>query len=112
MTIITPKYQFCLYSTKQRRDSEVASCNVIKWKIHSCLAIYFCRHVFIFQSSIYRCGNFKKKNAYISLSAINEFPKDVFTNKERQQGGILLHIIAVSSTGLRFYFSFTCPGWC
>ncbi|XP_048161364.1 sodium/potassium/calcium exchanger 4 isoform X2 [Corvus hawaiiensis] len=26
--------------------------------------------------------------------AINEFPEDLFTNKERQQGGILLHIIA------------------
>uniref|UniRef100_H0ZQR4 Solute carrier family 24 member 4 n=1 Tax=Taeniopygia guttata TaxID=59729 RepID=H0ZQR4_TAEGU len=26
--------------------------------------------------------------------AINEFPEDIFTNKERQQGGILLHIIA------------------
>uniref|UniRef100_A0A493T9L2 Solute carrier family 24 member 4 n=1 Tax=Anas platyrhynchos platyrhynchos TaxID=8840 RepID=A0A493T9L2_ANAPP len=26
--------------------------------------------------------------------AINEFPEDVFTNKERQQGGVLLHIIA------------------
>ncbi|XP_065695518.2 sodium/potassium/calcium exchanger 4 isoform X2 [Patagioenas fasciata] len=25
--------------------------------------------------------------------AINEFPKDLFTNKERQRGGILLHII-------------------
>ncbi|XP_065607175.1 sodium/potassium/calcium exchanger 4 isoform X2 [Cyrtonyx montezumae] len=26
--------------------------------------------------------------------AIHEFPEDIFTNKERQQGGILLHIIA------------------
>ncbi|KFV73107.1 Sodium/potassium/calcium exchanger 4, partial [Dryobates pubescens] len=26
--------------------------------------------------------------------AINEFPEDIFTNKERQQGGVLLHIIA------------------
>ncbi|KFW01074.1 Sodium/potassium/calcium exchanger 4, partial [Eurypyga helias] len=26
--------------------------------------------------------------------AINEFPEDVFTNKERRQGGVLLHIIA------------------
>ncbi|KFZ58273.1 Sodium/potassium/calcium exchanger 4, partial [Podiceps cristatus] len=26
--------------------------------------------------------------------AINEFPEDVFTNKERQEGGVLLHIIA------------------
>ncbi|NWQ68700.1 NCKX4 protein, partial [Neopipo cinnamomea] len=26
--------------------------------------------------------------------AIHEFPEDLFTNKERQQGGILLHIIA------------------
>ncbi|XP_025967719.2 sodium/potassium/calcium exchanger 4 isoform X1 [Dromaius novaehollandiae] len=26
--------------------------------------------------------------------AINEFPQDIFTNKERQQGGILLHICA------------------
>ncbi|KFZ59112.1 Sodium/potassium/calcium exchanger 4, partial [Antrostomus carolinensis] len=26
--------------------------------------------------------------------AINEFPEDVFTNKERQQGGVLLHIVA------------------
>uniref|UniRef100_G1NKC1 Solute carrier family 24 member 4 n=2 Tax=Meleagris gallopavo TaxID=9103 RepID=G1NKC1_MELGA len=26
--------------------------------------------------------------------AIHEFPEDIFTNKERQQGGVLLHIIA------------------
>uniref|UniRef100_A0A8C9ETJ9 Solute carrier family 24 member 4 n=1 Tax=Pavo cristatus TaxID=9049 RepID=A0A8C9ETJ9_PAVCR len=31
---------------------------------------------------------------YTSVSAIHEFPEDIFTNKERQQGGVLLHIIA------------------
>ncbi|OXB73189.1 UNVERIFIED_CONTAM: hypothetical protein H355_003375 [Colinus virginianus] len=31
---------------------------------------------------------------YTFVSAIHEFPEDIFTNKERQQGGVLLHIIA------------------
>lgn len=43
---------------------------------------------------------------YVFLSAINEFPEDIFTNKERQQGGILLHIIAVSFSLLCFIFVF------
>uniref|UniRef100_A0A663M4S4 Solute carrier family 24 member 4 n=1 Tax=Athene cunicularia TaxID=194338 RepID=A0A663M4S4_ATHCN len=37
-------------------------------------------------------GTHEEKNC--TEPAINEFPEDVFTNKERQQGGILLHIIA------------------
>uniref|UniRef100_A0A8C9N0Y8 Solute carrier family 24 member 4 n=1 Tax=Serinus canaria TaxID=9135 RepID=A0A8C9N0Y8_SERCA len=38
--------------------------------------------------------NTLESRGYVFLSAINEFPEDIFTNKERQQGGILLHIIA------------------
>uniref|UniRef100_A0A8D2M5K4 Solute carrier family 24 member 4 n=1 Tax=Zonotrichia albicollis TaxID=44394 RepID=A0A8D2M5K4_ZONAL len=37
-------------------------------------------------------GTHEEKNC--TEPAINEFPEDIFTNKERQQGGILLHIIA------------------
>ncbi|XP_064279611.1 sodium/potassium/calcium exchanger 4 isoform X2 [Passer domesticus] len=37
-------------------------------------------------------GTHEEKNC--TEPAINEFPDDIFTNKERQQGGILLHIIA------------------
>uniref|UniRef100_A0A663DXE8 Solute carrier family 24 member 4 n=1 Tax=Aquila chrysaetos chrysaetos TaxID=223781 RepID=A0A663DXE8_AQUCH len=37
-------------------------------------------------------GTHEEKNC--TEPAINEFPEDVFTNKERQQGGVLLHIIA------------------
>ncbi|XP_041273665.1 ras and Rab interactor 3-like [Onychostruthus taczanowskii] len=37
-------------------------------------------------------GTHEDKNC--TEPAINEFPEDIFTNKERQQGGILLHIIA------------------
>lgn len=48
---------------------------------------------------------FKK---YVFLSAINEFPEDIFTNKERQQGGILLHIIAVSFSLLCLIFFLLC----
>lgn len=43
---------------------------------------------------------------YVSVPAINEFPEDVFTNKERQQGGVLLHIIAVSFPLLCLIFVF------
>lgn len=42
----------------------------------------------------------------VSVSAINEFPEDVFTNRERQQGGVLLHIIAVSFPLLCLIFVF------
>uniref|UniRef100_A0A8C6IM69 Sodium/calcium exchanger membrane region domain-containing protein n=1 Tax=Melopsittacus undulatus TaxID=13146 RepID=A0A8C6IM69_MELUD len=37
-------------------------------------------------------GTHEEKNC--TEPAINEFPEDIFTNKERQQGGVLLHIIA------------------
>ncbi|XP_063189217.1 ras and Rab interactor 3-like [Chroicocephalus ridibundus] len=37
-------------------------------------------------------GTHEEKNC--TDPAINEFPEDIFTNKERQQGGVLLHIIA------------------
>ncbi|XP_064571818.1 sodium/potassium/calcium exchanger 4 isoform X2 [Zonotrichia leucophrys gambelii] len=37
-------------------------------------------------------GTHEEKNC--TEPAINEFPEDIFTNKERRQGGILLHIIA------------------
>uniref|UniRef100_A0A8C3QGY9 Solute carrier family 24 member 4 n=1 Tax=Cyanoderma ruficeps TaxID=181631 RepID=A0A8C3QGY9_9PASS len=37
-------------------------------------------------------GTHEEKNC--TEPAINEFPEDIFTNKERQQGGILLHITA------------------
>ncbi|XP_057269370.1 ras and Rab interactor 3-like [Pezoporus wallicus] len=37
-------------------------------------------------------GTQEEKNC--TEPAINEFPEDIFTNKERQQGGVLLHIIA------------------
>ncbi|XP_062433677.1 ras and Rab interactor 3-like [Rhea pennata] len=37
-------------------------------------------------------GTHERKNC--TEPAINEFPQDIFTNKERQQGGILLHIFA------------------
>ncbi|XP_055669936.1 ras and Rab interactor 3 [Falco peregrinus] len=37
-------------------------------------------------------GTHEQKNC--TEPAINEFPEDIFTNKERQQGGVLLHIIA------------------
>ncbi|XP_032546698.1 sodium/potassium/calcium exchanger 4 [Chiroxiphia lanceolata] len=37
-------------------------------------------------------GTHEEKNC--TEPAIHEFPEDIFTNKERQQGGILLHIIA------------------
>ncbi|NXW47251.1 NCKX4 protein, partial [Nyctiprogne leucopyga] len=36
--------------------------------------------------------SYEEKNC--TEPAINEFPEDVFTNKERQQGGVLLHIVA------------------
>ncbi|RMB98806.1 hypothetical protein DUI87_25025 [Hirundo rustica rustica] len=39
-------------------------------------------------------GTHKEKNCTEPGVSINEFPEDIFTNKERQQGGILLHIIA------------------
>ncbi|XP_027601902.1 sodium/potassium/calcium exchanger 4 isoform X1 [Pipra filicauda] len=37
-------------------------------------------------------GTHEEKNC--TEPAIHEFPEDIFTNKERRQGGILLHIIA------------------
>ncbi|XP_027493709.1 sodium/potassium/calcium exchanger 4 [Corapipo altera] len=37
-------------------------------------------------------GTHEEKNC--TEPAIHEFPEDIFTNKERQQGGILLHILA------------------
>ncbi|XP_015720798.1 sodium/potassium/calcium exchanger 4 isoform X2 [Coturnix japonica] len=37
-------------------------------------------------------GTHEEKNC--TEPAIHEFPDDIFTNKERQQGGVLLHIIA------------------
>ncbi|KAF4788650.1 Sodium/potassium/calcium exchanger 4 [Turdus rufiventris] len=39
-------------------------------------------------------GTHEEKNCTEPGVSINEFPEDIFTNKERQQGGILLHIIA------------------
>uniref|UniRef100_A0A8C3N3H8 Sodium/calcium exchanger membrane region domain-containing protein n=1 Tax=Geospiza parvula TaxID=87175 RepID=A0A8C3N3H8_GEOPR len=71
----------------------MASCNVIHQKRHLCLVICFCRCFPVFHSSVSTCCVHILKK-FVFLSAINEFPEDIFTNKERQQGGILLHIIA------------------
>lgn len=35
-----------------------------------------------------------------SLPAIHEFPTDLFSNKERQHGAVLLHILGVSASHL------------
>lgn len=37
----------------------------------------------------------------ISNTAIHEFPEDVFTNKQRTQGAVLLHIFAVGELCVR-----------
>lgn len=37
-----------------------------------------------------------------SLAALHEFPTDLFTNKERAEGAVALHVLCVSLFSLQF----------
>lgn len=41
----------------------------------------------------------------LSLAAVHEFPTDLFTNKERAEGAVALHVLCVSVAPALFYCS-------
>lgn len=53
------------FSTKQKRDSDLAGCNVLSGKIHSCLVIFFYRCILILHYSV--CRSCKIHKIYILL---------------------------------------------